>query len=122
MKKLTTLTIAAATLALSAGSMAAGAASAQGRWHNNGQWQNINQRQAQLDRQIDRGVRTGQLDRREAARARAEFKNIARLEARYRSNGLNPRERADLDQRFDRLAARVHWDRNDRQYGYGYGR
>lgn len=117
MRKLTTLTIVAATLALSAG-----AAAAQGRWYNNGQWQNINQRQAQLDRRIDQGVRAGQLNRTEATRARTEFRNIARLEARYRSNGLTPRERADLDRRFDVLAARIHWDRNDRQYGYGYGR
>jgi hypothetical protein len=28
------------------------------------------------------------------------------------------RERADLDRRFDQLAARIRWERNDNQYGY----
>lgn len=118
MKKLTILTVVAATAALSAG-----AASAQpGRWMNNGQWQNINARQAELDRRIDRGVQRGQINRREAVTLRREFNDIARLEQRYRRDGLSMRERADLDRRFDALAMRIRWDRNDREYGYGYGR
>lgn len=118
MKKLTTLTLAAATaLALTAGS-----ASAQSRWHDGrGQWQSVNQRQAELDRRIDRGVRAGQISRTEAYRLRAEFRDIARLEARYRQNGLSSRERVDLDRRFDRLAMQISREMNDRRYGYGYG-
>lgn len=81
-----------------------------------GGW-NINQRQEQLDRRIDRGLRNGSLTQREARRLRAEFRDIARLEARYRANGLNPRERADLDRRFDWLAAQIRHERRDRQYG-----
>src|SRR3990167_6881347 len=48
-----------------------------GRWDNNnwrdgqGRWMNINQRQAQLDRRIDQGVRSGKITRREAYRLRA---------------------------------------------------
>ena len=88
-------------------------------------WQNINQRQAQLDRRIDQGVRNGSLTRGEAVRLRAEFRDIARLEARYRSTGgLQAWERQDLDRRFDRLSARIRYerhDRDDRRYGYGYG-
>jgi len=81
-----------------------------------GGWQPINQRQAQLDYRIDQGVRSGDLTRREAANLRAEFNQIARIEADYRrSNGLSPRERADLDRRFDNLSQRVRWERNDRQ-------
>jgi hypothetical protein len=128
MKKLTTLTlIGASVLALGAG---ASAASAQprsdwgypGHWQNSqGVWMNINQRQAQLDRRIDQGLRRGDLSRAEAARLRNEFRMIARMEQRYRVNGLSVRERADLDRRFDQLAARIRWERNDRQYGYGYG-
>ena len=85
------------------------------RGHHDG-W-NINQRQEQLDRRIDRGLRNGSLTQREARRLRAEFRDIARLEARYRANGLSPRERADLDRRFDRLAAQIRYERHDRQYG-----
>lgn len=78
-------------------------------------WQNINARQANLDARIDAGVRNGDLTRNEAARLRDEFRDIARLEARYRaSNGLSLSERRDLDRRFDSLSARVRFERNDR--------
>jgi hypothetical protein len=79
-------------------------------------WQNINQRQAQLDKRIDQGVRNGALNRNEAYRLRAEFRQIAQLEARYRIGGLNLRERADLDRRFDRLSAKIRFEKHDRQH------
>lgn len=91
-------------------------ASAQGY----GGWQPINQRQAQLDHRIDRGVRSGDLTRREAANLRAEFNQIARIEADYRRNGLSAWERADLDRRFDDLSSRIRWERNDRQERGGW--
>ena len=80
--------------------------------HNN--WQSINQRQANLDRRIDQGVRNGQLSRREATRLRSEFNSLARLEASYRRGGLSAWERNDLDRRFDRLSAQIRNERNDR--------
>jgi hypothetical protein len=76
---------------------------------------NVNERQAQLDQRIDMGVRNGQLTRAEAERLRNEFRSIARLERNYRSNGLTARERADLDNRFDRLSQQVRVERRDRQ-------
>lgn len=85
-------------------------------------WQNINQRQAQLDKRIDQGVRSGALNRNEASRLRAEFRQIAQLEARYRIGGLNMRERADLDHRFDRLAAKIKVQKNDRDHRGGHRR
>lgn len=90
-------------------------------------WQNINARQAQLDRRIDQGVRNGSLTRNEAVRLRAEFRDIARLETRYRATGgLQGWERQDLDRRFDRLSAKIRMERHDRDdrrpgYGGGYG-
>ncbi|HRD45004.1 MAG TPA: hypothetical protein PLF78_00825 [Caulobacter sp.] len=90
-------------------------------------WQNINQRQAQLDRRIDQGVRNGSLTRNEAYRLRAEFRQIAMLENRYRATGgLQVWERRDLDRRFDRLSAKIRIERHDRDdrrpgYGGGYG-
>jgi hypothetical protein len=77
-------------------------------------WQNINQRQRELDRRIDMGVRIGRISRREATALRAEFRQIARQEQIYRRGGLTVRERADLDRRFDRLSARIRWEANDR--------
>jgi hypothetical protein len=120
MKKLTTLTLIAAASALT---LSATAASAQEYGRHDGYrgdrdaWVSINQRQAQLDRRIDRGVRNGSLNRREAYRLRGEFNRIARLETRYRVNGLNGWERADLDRRFDVLSNRIRSERHD-QYGY----
>jgi opacity protein-like surface antigen len=81
---------------------------------NNGRWTPINQRQQQLDRRIDVGLRTGALSRREAFTLRAEFNQIARLEAQYRRGGLSYRERADLDRRFDRLSYRIEAELRDR--------
>ena len=120
MKK--TLTILAATAA-SVLALSAGAASAQGwnsgpqhpaqvdarydrggdrnEWRDDrGGWTNINQRQAKLDRRIDQGIRNGSITRNEAIRLRGEFRSIARLESRYRANGLSNWERADLNRRF----------------------
>lgn len=124
-KTLTTIALAAASvLALSAG-----AASAQswdsprydGRYERGG-WMNINQRQAKLDHRIDQGVRNGTVTRREAYRLRSDFQTIARLEHRYRANGLSNWERADLDRRFDALSSRIRWERQDGdRYGAGYG-
>lgn len=79
-----------------------------------GAWQSINARQANLDRRIDRGVRNGQLSRREAVRLRGEFNSLLRLEANYRRSGLTAWERADLDRRFDRLSAQIRYERGDR--------
>lgn len=79
-------------------------------------WQNINQRQAQLEQRIEMGVRTGRLSRREAARLRVEFRQLEQLEARYRRSrpGLTMAERRDLDMRFDRLSARIRLESTDR--------
>lgn len=87
-----------------------------------GGWMSINQRQANLDRRIDQGIRNGTLSRTEAYRLRAEFRDIARLETRYRAGGLTMAERNDLDRRFNRLSAEIRDQRNDRDYGYGYRR
>ena len=84
-------------------------------------WQNINQRQAQLDQRIDAGVRNGRLTRDEAARLRSEFRMIADLERNYRADGLTARERADLDRRFDLLSARIQYERADNQDRRGPG-
>lgn len=106
MKKLAILTLAGAASALT---LSATAASAQG-------WTNINERQARLDHRIDRGVARGDLTRREARHLRMEFRHIARLETRYRANGLSRWERADLDRRFDRLSAQIRDQRHDSQW------
>lgn len=80
-----------------------------------GQWQSIAQRQQDLDRRIDLGVRNGALTRREADQLRAQFRQIAVVEANYRQGGLDQREIADLDRRFDLLNASIRVESNDSQ-------
>lgn len=82
-------------------------------------WQSVNHRQATIERRIDQGLRSGQLNRREAVRLRTEYRQIAQLENRYRRSGggLSVRERRDLDHRLDLLTARTRYEKHDRQ-GY----
>ena len=83
-------------------------------------WQSVNQRQAQIERRIDQGIRNGSLSRREAVNLRGEFRQ---LEQRYRrSNGLSMQERRDLDRRMDALAHKVRVDRHDRNGRPGHRR
>jgi hypothetical protein len=83
-------------------------------------WVSINQRQANLDRRIDQGVRSGELTRHEAVRLRGEFVRLDRLEHYYRrtGGGLTLRERADLDRRFDRLSRQIRHQKHDYQARY----
>jgi len=92
------------------------------RQDRNDNWQPINQRQRALDARIDRGVRSGALNRNEAIRLRSEFNGIARLEAQYRRNGLSISERRDLDRRFDRLDSRLEASLTDWDRRHGRGR
>jgi hypothetical protein len=78
-------------------------------------WQSINQRQANLDARIDAGIRDRSLTPAEAARLRAEFQDIVRLEAQDRASppGLTREERADLDRRMDDLDRRIRVNSTD---------
>lgn len=98
-----------------------------GRWYggrnwtdDRGRWVGIDRRQQQLERRINQGMRSGQLTSTEAARLRADYKTLLRVEARYRRNGFTVSERADLDRRFDTLAAKIRFERSDRDRTYGY--
>jgi hypothetical protein len=75
---------------------------------------NINARQAQIAQQIDWGQRSGRLTFMEARDLRGEMRQIDFLEMRYRRDGLNFGERADLDRRLDRLSFEVQREMNDR--------
>ena len=76
-------------------------------------WNAISQRKHNLDRRIDRGVQTRQLSRREASRLQDELNSLVRLERQYMRGGLTRWERQDLDRRYDRLSAKVRYERND---------
>ena len=76
-------------------------------------WNPISQRKHNLDRRIDRGIQTRQLSRREASRLQDELNSLVRLERSYMRGGLTRWEREDLDRRYDRLSAKVRYERND---------
>ncbi|MCW3836419.1 hypothetical protein ACFQ1E_10665 [Sphingomonas canadensis] len=83
-----------------------------------GPWQNINARQSRIEAKIAQGIRSGALTRREATSLRAEFRAIAKLEARYRASrpGLTMAERRDLDRRFDALERKIRVQKTDRDH------
>ncbi len=71
---------------------------------------------------IDRAERNHQISRREALRLREQVRATERLSWRYRADGVLSRwERADLDRRFDSIRVQLRYERNDRDYGNGYG-
>lgn len=100
---------------IAAASLAGAAVPAFAQGPRPGAWQPLAQRQDQIEHRIDDGVRGGQLTRREARSLRDQFHSLLRLEDRYRRDGFTPRERADLQRRYDALADRVRFDKhNDR--------
>ncbi|PXA97092.1 hypothetical protein DMC47_15515 [Nostoc sp. 3335mG] len=111
-----------AATAIPATAMAAAPAPGYGYGYaQGGAWQNINARQARIENRINQGIRSGALTRPEAARLRNEFREIARLENRYRASrpGLTMAERRDLDRRFDALERRIRIQKNDRDHRRG---
>ncbi len=104
-------------LAAAAGMLAATTPASAAPWDNG----NINARQAELNGRINAGVRDGSLTRTEALNLRAQSRQIAFMERRYRYNGLSMWERRDLDRRLDRLAQNIRYERHDDQMRYrGY--
>lgn len=75
---------------------------------------NINAEQRQIAQRIYVGSRSGRLSNQERDMLRADLDHIARLEARYRRNGLSGWERADLSRRLDRLESMVVAESRDR--------
>jgi len=113
------------TTLLAAASLAGAAAPAFAQGPRPSDWQPLSQRQDNLDRRIDQGMRTGELTRREGRRLHQQFNSLLRLEARYQRGGLNFRERTDLQRRYDQLSREVRFQKHDdqtRPAGRGYDR
>jgi hypothetical protein len=93
---------------------------AYGNDYRRGDAGNINGRERELRMRIEAGVRDGSLTRSEAWQLQRELRGIEALEQRYRNdgyrygrNGLDARERSDLDRRLDSLSQRVYRNRHD---------
>jgi len=103
---------------LAAASLAGAAAPAFAQGPRPSDWQPLAQRQDKIEQRIDQGMRSGQLTRREGRELRNQFHSLLRLEARYQRDGLNFRERADLQHRYDALSQRVRFEKHDDQTRY----
>lgn len=76
----------------------------------------INARQHREQHRIFRGIRNGELTRREAGRLEARLLGIRRAERRARSDGyLSPRERARLHHRLNRESRAIYRQTHDGQ-------
>jgi hypothetical protein len=77
--------------------------------------------QDRIAQRIERGLERGVLTWREARVLRADLRDIARLEARYRyTGGLNRWETRDLATRLQTLEARVRYERRDDDRRYAH--
>ncbi len=96
---------------------------------------NFAARVGQLRTRLQAGVQSGTITRREAAPLRRQLYQLSELERQYGANGIDGRERADLQQRIRTVRQQirtadggnqVRWERYDREDGfdpYGqYGR
>ena len=96
---------------------------------------NITDRIAQLRMRLQAGVQSGAITRREAVPIRQQLQLLNRLERQYSVNGIDGRERNDLQQRIRSVRQQLRaadggnqarWDRYDDEDGYGrngqYGR
>lgn len=113
------------TLAAAASLTAGGAAMAQPYGYDGPRWGDgrgeIDRRIDILQRRIDDGVGSGDLNRREAYRAKAAMRDISLTERTYIRDGrLTGYERADLNRRLDLLARQIRFDRHDDDRRYGY--
>jgi hypothetical protein len=97
---------------------------AEGGWGygHSGQWVPISRRAQWLDGRIDEGQRRGDLSRREANSLHNQLDDLVAMERNYSRRGLTNRERADLDDRFDQLAARIRYEARDNNNRAGDGR
>lgn len=89
-----------------------------GAGYGAGPWVPMASRQSWLEARLEAGQRDRSLSTQDAARLRADFQTIARLETQYRQGGLTNAEQADLDRRFDALSARLLVERQDNPYGW----
>lgn len=76
----------------------------------------IDQRQANQERRIQEGVRSGQITPREEQRLRAEQARIRKAEAKAAADGkVTAKERARIEKMQDRASKNIERERHDKQ-------
>lgn len=72
---------------------------------------------AEFDTRIDNALRQRRITTAQAQSLRSEYQAILQAEAGYRRNGIDPRERADLEARLERLDRRLGGGLADSGFG-----
>lgn len=76
----------------------------------------VDRRQANQERRIEQGVRSGQLTEREAARLERGQDRVEKMEDRAKADGkVTAKERARLHRAQDRQSAAIYREKHDRQ-------
>ena len=86
-----------------------------------GGWQQLAGQSAAFDARVAASLRNRTISRTESTRLRADFQALVRLEAQYDRDGLNDRERQDLEARYADLNRRVGDNYMPGNSGGGYG-
>lgn len=77
----------------------------------------VDKREANQQRRIDEGVKSGQLTPREAARAEKGQARIEKMEERAKADGkVTPKERAHLQHAQNRESRQIAREKHDRQH------
>lgn len=76
----------------------------------------VDQRQANQEKRIEQGVRSGSLTEREAARLERGQDRVEKIEDQAKADGkVTPKERARLARAQDRQSAAIYRQKHDRQ-------
>lgn len=75
----------------------------------------INKSQANQNRRIRQGVKSGELTKKEATRLRNQQDKFAAREAKLREGGLTRKERVKLDKHQDKMSQNIYKQKNDKQ-------
>ena len=76
----------------------------------------IDQRQANQQQRIDQGVKSGQLNQKEAARLEKGQARVQKMESKAVADGkVTAKERAKIEKAQDRQSRRIHREKHDKQ-------
>jgi hypothetical protein len=76
----------------------------------------IDQRQANQEQRIDKGIESGQLNEREANRLNKQQEHINKMEDKAKSDGVvTKKERAGINHAQDRASRNIAREKHDRQ-------
>ena len=88
--------------------------------HGNSRWEPLANRRAEFDARVNAALNDRSISRNEATRLRSDFQSLMQIENNYQRGGLDARELADLNARYDALSQRIGddgGDAGDRRWG-----